>query len=404
MTIERIGLAEARRMALAAQGFAARRPERAGARRVAGAIERMGLLQLDSVNVLARSHYLPVFARVGAYDQASLDARAFDARRRTMFEYWAHEASLLPLALHPLLRWRMARAERLQDIYSGLAKFARENGTYVASVLAELRARGPLCVSDLSNPGPRRTPGWWGWNEGKAALEYLFCTGQVTAHSRRNFERVYDLTERALPAEILALPTPREGDAQRELIRIAARALGVATETDLRDYFRLPVADTKARIAELVEAGELAPTAVETWRHPAYRARDATAPRRVHAAALLSPFDPLIWERTRTERLFGFHYRIALYTPAHKRVHGYYVLPFLLGERLVARVDLKSDRQEGVLRALAAHGEPDIDRPSVAAALAQELARMARWLGLGRVAIGARGDLARELRRAARPA
>lgn len=402
MTADHISLAEARRLALAAQGFAARRPERAGWRRVAGAIERMGLLQLDSVNVLARSHYLPVFARAGAYDQAALDARAFDAKRRTMFEYWAHEASLLPLALHPLLRWRMARAERMQDVYSGLAKFARANRTYVAAVLAELRDRGPLFVSDLSNPGARRAPGWWSWNEGKAALEYLFCTGQVTAHSRRNFERVYDLTERALPAEILALPTPPEDEAQRELIRIAAGALGVATETDLRDYFRLPVADTKARLAELVEAGELVPTMVETWRHPAYRAKDATAPRRVHAAALLSPFDPLVWERARTERLFDFHYRLEIYTPAHKRRFGYYVLPFLLGERLVARVDLKSDRPQGVLRVLATHGESGVDRPAVAQALAQELRRMADWLGLAHVQIGPRGDLARELRGAAR--
>jgi uncharacterized protein YcaQ len=406
-TTHHLSLAEARRIALVAQGFGARRTAGpAGWRRVHGAVERMGLLQLDSINVLVRSHYLPVFSRLGAYDQAALDARAFAPRRRALFEYWGHEASLLPLDLHPLLRWRMARAERLDGVYGECAGLARDKPGYVAAVLAEVRDRGPISARELGEKG--NGGGWWQWHDGKTALEYLFWSGQVTTASRRGFERVYDLTERVLPAELLARPTPPEAEAQRALLRLAARALGVATEADLRDYFRLPAREAKARVAELAEDGALVPAAVEGWRQPAYLdpsfetafSPGARAPRRVRGAALLSPFDPLVWERARTERLFGFRYRLEVYTPAPKRRHGYYVLPFLLDERLAARVDLKADRPAGALRVLAAHGEAGIDEGRVAAALDEELARLAAWLGLERVVLGRRGDLLPALRRA----
>ncbi len=398
MTTDGIGRDEARRIVLAAQGFGQRRgPGRADWRRVRRAIERMGLLQIDSVSVLVRSHYLPAFSRVGAYDRAKLDTKAFDPRRRELFEYWGHEASLLPLAAHPLLRWRMARAERLEGIYSGTARFVRERRDYIAAVLAEVERRGPVRARDF-NDG-RRRGGMWERHDGKVALEYLFWSGRVTAVTRRGFERIYDLTERVLPADIVALPTPPEADAQRALVRIAGRALGIATEADLRDYFRLATADAKRCVAELVEAGDLRPVRVEGWRQPAYLDAGARLPRRVGGSALLSPFDPLIWERARTERLFGFRYRLEIYTPAPKRRHGYYVLPFLLDERLVARVDLKSDRAASTLRVLAAHGEAGTDPDGVAAALADELRRLAAWLGLDRVTIGRRGDLATVLRR-----
>ncbi|MEK0084343.1 winged helix-turn-helix domain-containing protein [Benzoatithermus flavus] len=396
-----LSLGEARRLALAAQGLARPRPrhppDAAGLRR---AIRRLALLQLDSVNVLARAHYLPLFARQGAYDRALLDRLACHdgapARRsrRTLFEYWAHEASLLPVELQPLLRWRMARAEAGEGVWSGIAALGREQPELVRRVLDEVRARGPLGVSDLPDPGSRRG-GWWGWNHGKTALEWLFWTGRITAAGRRNgFERLYDLPERVLPEAILSAPTPDPADAQRELLRCSAAALGIATEADLRDYFRLPVADARARLQELVEAGELVPVQVEGWRQPAYRAADITIPRRAQTTALLAPFDPLIWERARTERLFGFRYRIEIYTPAERRRYGYYVLPFLQGDRLVARVDLKADRARGRLLVRSAHGEPGIDAREVAEALAAELAHMSAWLGLGSVTVEPAGDLA----------
>ena len=393
-----IGRDEARRIALAAQGFGDRRPgDRANWTRVRRAIERMGLLQIDSVSALVRSHYLPAFSRIGPYDRAKLDAKAFDPRHRDFFEYWGHEASLLPLAMHPLLRWRMAQTERLEGISGGLARFVRERREYIATVLSEVRERGPLSSRDFNDPSHRRE--MWEWHDGKIALEYLFGCGHVTVLTRRGFERIYDLTERVLPPDVIALPTPPEADAQRQLVRIATRALGIATEADLRDYFRLPTADAKRCVAELVEAGDLRPVRVEGWRQPAYLDPGARLPRRIRGSALLSPFDPLIWERARTERLFGFRYRLEIYTPAPKRRHGYYVLPFLLDERLVARVDLKSDRPAATLRVLAAHGEPGTNHGDVAAALADELHRLTSWLGLDRVTVGRRGDLATALRR-----
>jgi uncharacterized protein len=380
---ESISGAEARRLALAAQGFARPRPDRAvGSADVLRTVRRLGLVQIDSVNVLVRSHYLPVYSRLGVYAPDLLDASVYGGRRRSLFEYWGHEASLLPVEQQPLLRWRMQRAKDGDGLWSGVARFGRQQAAYCNEVLAQIREQGPLGVSELQSAG-RRSGAWWGWSDGKVALEWLFWSGQVTTHSRRRFERVYDLTERVLPRRIVALPTPPIEDAQRELVRIAARAMGVATERDLRDYYRLKPVDARARIAELVELCELTPVRVEGWDRSAYLVADARIPRRIEARALLSPFDSLVWFRDRLQRLFEFHYRIEIYTPAHKRVHGYYVLPFLLGDRLVARVDLKAERESGVLRVIATHYERGVDRRAAASELRAELALMAEWLGLG---------------------
>lgn len=347
-------------------------------------IARLGLLQIDSVSAVVRSHYLPLFSRLGPYPRAELDRLAYAGRRRRLFEYWGHEASLLPVAAQPLFRWRMDRARAGRGIYRGIADFARAQPAFVDRVLAEIRERGPLTAGELAE-GERGSGGWWGWSQGKLALEYLFWAGLVTTGTRRGFERVYDLPERALPGSVLAVPTPDAAAAQRELLRLAARALGVATAADLRDYFRLDAGDVPARLAELAEAGDLLPVRVEGWTQSAWLDHRARLPRRAEAAALLSPFDSLVWERARTERLFGFRYRLEIYVPAHKRLHGYYVLPFLLGDRLVARVDLRSDRKASCLRVLRVHLEPGVAVGSVEEPLARELELLARWLELERV-------------------
>ncbi|MGD9736390.1 MAG: winged helix-turn-helix domain-containing protein [Solirubrobacterales bacterium] len=403
-----LSLRQARATALAAQGFARRRPSgRVDARHLRRLIDDVGLLQLDSVNVLSRAHYLPAFSRLGPYPREALDRLAFHrdggaggragSKRRQLFEYWAHEASLLPVELQPQLRWRMARVDSLA--WKSVARIGRERPKLVAWVLDQVRERGPLRASQLGVPRrPRGRGEMWSWSEEKTALEHLFFAGEVSAAGRLNFERLYDLPERVLPAEVLATPTPAEDEAQRRLVMVAANRLGVATEPDLGDYFRLPRADSKARVAELVEAGELLPARVEGWAKPAYLPADLL-PRRnaVAARALLSPFDSLIWARERTERLFDFHYRIEIYTPAAKRRHGYYVLPFLLGERLVARVDLKSDREGGALLVRGAFSESGAEPAVVARELAAELRSMAAWLGLERVEVARKGDLARPL-------
>jgi uncharacterized protein len=386
----------ARRIALAAQGLADPRPAAAPSRRgLRTLIDRLGVIQIDSVNVLARTHYLPAFSRLGPYPREMLEDAAW-GKKPTLFEYWGHEASLLPMALQPLFRWRMERA-RAGETWSGLARFARERRDYIDQVLARIEREGPITGGDLAD-GPRQA-GWWSWSNGKAALEWLFWTGMVMTRTRRGFERVYDLTERVLPPAILRQPTPNEADSHRRLLKIAARALGIATEGDLRDYFRMPVAETRARIRDLVESGDLTQVIVEGWRQPAYLAPGAREPRRAGAAALLSPFDNLIWRRERAERVFGARIRLEIYTPAHKREHGYYVLPFLQGEAITARVDLKADRQAGVLRVQAAHLEPGAAAGGTAPALAAELALMADWLGLDGVHVAGKGGLAAGLAR-----
>jgi uncharacterized protein YcaQ len=391
---------QARRIALIAQGFARRQPEAATRRDVARLADHLGVLQIDSVNVLARAHLLPGFSRLGAYDTADLDVLSYGGRRRRLFEYWGHEASLMPVGLQPLLRWRMARAARGEGIYGDLARFGRERADIVAKVRRDVLRNGPLSAADLDHEH-KGDGGWWGWSEGKRALEWLFWAGEVTTATRRGaFERVYDLTERVLPQAVLDAPTPDEAEAQRALLRRSAAALGIATARCLRDYYRLDAADAARRLPELVEAGDLIPAEVKGWGQQAYLWRDAPRPRRVEAQALLAPFDPLIWQRERTENLFGVRVRLEIYTPAEKRTHGYYVLPFLMGEHIVARVDLKADRAARTLRVQAAHGEPGHDAAEVAPALAAELARMAAWLGLGDIAVEPRGDLAAVLSRA----
>jgi uncharacterized protein YcaQ len=396
--VERLPAALARRIALAAQGFADPRP--AGpvtVRQLRRMTERLAVIQIDSVNVLSRSHYLPAFSRLGSYPRAALDD--LTARRHAVFEYWAHEASFLPVQLQPSLRWRMAAAE--QHAWGNMVRLQRERPEYVAEVLDRVRSDGPLKAGDLAEPRPDRPGAMWNWHDGKIALEWLFFTGEVTAtHRTTAFEKVYDLTERVLPPDVLRAPTPEPADAIRELVRTAARALGVATERDLRDYFRLVPAAARQAIAELADARELQPVEVAGWGAPAWLDPAARRPRWIRARALLSPFDSLVWERPRVERIFGFRYRLEIYTPAAKRVHGYYVLPFLLGDRLVARVDLKADRQAGVLRVQAAHGEEGIERPLVAAALTDELRLMADWLELDDIGVADRGDLAPDLARA----
>ncbi len=395
MAVETLSAAQARRIALAAQGFAEPRPAgRVDARHLRRVLDRVGLLQIDSVNVLIRSHYLPLFARLGPYPRELLDRLAWGGARRELFEYWGHEASLIPLRLHPHLRWRMAQAAT--SAWSGIVRVSRDNPGLVDKVRALVAEQGPIGAGAIEVDRRNRPGTMWNWHDGKVALEWLFYCGEVSAAARPNFERRYDLTERVIPARVLATPTPPVEEAQRELLRVAARGLGVATEPDLRDYFRLRPADSRTRLAELVEAGELVPVAVQGWRQPAYLWPGSRLPRRVNARALLSPFDSLVWERQRTERLFGFRYRIEIYTPAAQRVYGYYVLPFLLGERIVARVDLKSDRKNGLLLVQAAHAEqavPVREVAEVAEQLAAELWSLAGWLGLGRVQVASRGGL-----------
>jgi uncharacterized protein YcaQ len=382
---ESLSAAEARRLALASQGFARPRAINPspgwGLRRVLGDV---GLLQIDSVNVICRAHYLPAFSRLGPYQRETLDRASHRAPRR-LFEYWGHEASLIPAGLQPALRWRMERAA--DEAWVGVRRVAEENPEIVERVLSEVRDRGPLAASELSEEGPRTGGTWWDWSDGRLAIAWLFWTGQVTPARRRNFERLYDVPERVLPADVIAAPTPSVEDAQRELVRVAARALGVAAERDLRDYFRLPLADTRARVAELVEEGELRPVEVEGWgRLQGYLANGARIPRRVDARALIGPFDSLLWERSRVERIFGFAFRLEIYVPKPKRIHGYYVLPFLLGDRLVARVDLKAHRERGQLEARAVHLEPDPPAETLGA-LRDELKLMAGWLGLEQVSL-----------------
>ena len=404
-----LSAAQARRVAIAAQGLATARPKgRVDVRHLRRALDRVGIVQLDSVNVFSRSHYMPLFSRLGPYPRETLDeltvhqdgqgGRA-SADRRELFEYWGHEASLIPIDMQPLLRWRMARADDLA--WTGVARVAKDDPELVKRVLGLVREQGPIRAADVGSPKRVRQAGeMWNWNAGKKALEYLFFSGQVTAERRVNFERLYDLPERVLPAPMLAMPTPPEAEAQRELLLFAARRLGVATEPDLGDYFRLPRKDSKARLAELVEAGALRTVAVEGWSAPAYASADLAVPRRIRARALLTPFDSMVWARERTERLFGFRYRIEIYVPAPKRIYGYYVLPFLLGDRLVARVDLKSDRQAGVLRVAGAFAEPGVDEDEVARELADELRLVTEWQGLGGIKVARKGDLAAKLRKA----
>jgi uncharacterized protein YcaQ len=393
-----LSAAQARRIAIAAQGLATAAPDCAavGMRQLSATVERIGLLQIDSVNVLTRAHYLPLFSRLGPYDVDLLHRAAGRAPRR-LVEYWAHEASYIPVGTHPLLRWRMAR---WRDVAWGrLRTFADEHGDLFAAVRAEVEAHGPLTSREieaaLAHDAPRGKEHWgWNWSLVKQALEALFWAGEITAAGRTSqFERRYDVPQRVLPRDVWTASTPPDAEAFAGLIGIAARAHGVATEGELRDYFRLSVDDARTGIAIGVEEGDLLPVSVDGVSQRAYLWHAARVPRRVDAAALLAPFDPLVWERSRVEALFGMRYRIEIYVPEAQRVHGYYVLPFLYGDRLVARVDLKADRGAGVLLVRSAWAEPALPDGAVEA-LRAHLRRLATWLRLDDVVVEPRGDLA----------
>ncbi|MGH3447314.1 MAG: winged helix-turn-helix domain-containing protein [Nocardioidaceae bacterium] len=361
-------------------------------------LARTGVLQIDSVNVLQRAHYMPLFSRMGPYD-VSLLTRAAERRPRRLVEYWAHMAAYMPVELWPLMRHRMARAHT--EAWGGPRRIYQRKPGLVSGVLSEVASRGPVTARDIDDDLPKLRTDWgWNWSEVKQALEFLFFAGEVTAAGRNGqFERRYDVPERVLPSHVLRQPPPAPEQAHIELIRRAAVAHGVGTEPCLRDYYRMHPAQARPAIAALVEAGELLPVSIEGWRRPAYLHQDARHPRSVGARALLSPFDPVVWERARTEHLFGFRYRIEIYVPEAKRVHGYYVLPFLLGDSLVARVDLKGDRSIGALIVKSAFAEPAAPAET-AEQLAAELWQLAGWLGLGDLVVEGRGDLAGSLRAA----
>ncbi len=372
-------------MALAAQGFGAPHPSSVGTRQLNLAMQRLGVLQIDSVNVFERSHYLPLFARLGPYDKALLDKLTF-AKRAPYVESWAHQAAFVPMEDWPLWQWRRRHYRERHRQWSA------DHQSMLDFVLAELRQRGPLTAGMIEHDDSRRKGSWWGWSEVKTALEVLFFQGDVVASHRKNFERYYDLPERRIPAELLDRDVP-EDDAVRELVRASVRAHGIGTVRDIADYFRMLQAPVKAALDELVDEGELHRVQVEGWgKAPAYLHQDARMPRRIEAAALLSPFDPVVWERDRTLRMFGFHYRIEIYTPAPKRKFGYYTLPLLIDEALVGRIDLKTDRQAGVLRVQSAWREGDaaVDLERVA----ELLRSIADWQGMGGVEVMRRGDLA----------
>lgn len=381
---------QARRLALSAQGFTDLRPtgtvDRRHGRRV---FDRVGLIQVDSVNVLTRSQELPLFARLGGHRR---DLIPMMLNAGELFEYWGHEASLIPVDQHHLFRWKM-EAARTGQTWPGIARLQREQPGFVQGILEEVEARGPLSAGELSMGSKKQGP-WWGWGDGKMALEYLFWSGDLTARRRAgNFEREYAVPSAVIPPHVLARPTPTEHQARKELLMRAARAMGVATAKDLADYHRQRPTVIRPLLAELVEAAVLLPVEVEGWKDAAYLDPTAKIPRRVDARAVLSPFDSLVWNRDRAERLFDFQYRIEIYVPQPKRVYGYYVLPFLLGDRLAGRVDLKADRHAGVLRVPGAHIEPGWSPIEVAEALAAELHLMAAWLGLSDVVVGHHGAL-----------
>jgi uncharacterized protein YcaQ len=393
--VSTISPALARRIALAAQGFG--RPQSAtepGTRQLSGLVERLSLLQIDSVNVFERSHYLPAFARLGAYDKDKLDRVTYSKK---VTEYWAHEASFIPVDTLPLLRWRM------QDFRDRSARdpksWHHSNSEMIRWLKDELAEKGPLRASEIEHDANRRSGPWWGWSDVKIGLETLFRWGDVATAGRSRFERVYALPEQVLDASVLDASPARE-DAVRSLVSLSARAHGIGTAADLADYFRLKAVDALPAIRDLEESGELLPVSVPGWGKPAWLHRDARLPRRIQAEALLSPFDPVVWQRDRALRLFDFHYRIEIYTPEPKRVFGYYVLPILVDDRVVGRLDLKNDRQAGVLRVRAAWAEENAPADT-AERILPVLRQTAEWQGLSDIEVTDRGTLAPALAAAA---
>ncbi|HSJ71983.1 MAG TPA: crosslink repair DNA glycosylase YcaQ family protein [Acidimicrobiia bacterium] len=381
----------ARRIALGAQGF--------GGSPVAGRVDvrhfrrvmrTLGLVQLDSVNVAVRTHYMPFYSRLGPYDRNALDT--WLNRSGEHFEYWAHEAAVLPVDRQPLWRWKMATIKP----WSRAVAFIAEHPGIVERVLEQVRDSGPLTVSDLDGPSHRNTP-WWGYGPAKVVLEHLFDRGEVTALRTGKFMRLYDIPERMLPTRVLDMPTPTKDEAYRKLLREAVRHHGIGTASDIADYYRLHIPTARPMLAALADAQEIIEVQVPGWKGPVYLDPDATRPRSITATTLLSPFDPVVWCRPRVERLFGFRYRIEIYVPEKDRIHGYYVFPFLLDGDLVARVDLKADRAAGKLLVRSAFAEAEVDRRTVARALAPELERFAAWLGLNGIRVDPKGDLAPDL-------
>ncbi|MEU5407923.1 winged helix-turn-helix domain-containing protein [Nocardia asteroides] len=396
--MQRMNAATARRIALAAQGFGKRRPAKPNRRAVLDVVARTRLLQLDSVSAVVRAHYAPVFSRIGPYDRTLLERAAWSdspRARRGLVEYWAHEAALIPVADWPLLRWRMT--EYQDGRWAGMRKAAERNPTLGKDILDVVTEVGAASAGEIERhlelDKPRAKGTWWNLSDTKLVCEQLFAAGELSIARRAGFTRHYDLTERVVPADVLDRRVP-EDEAVRELLRRSARALGIGTEADLRDYYRLQRRQSAPAIADLVDAGELIPVDVDGWDAPAYLHPEASTPRRITGAALLCPFDPLIFFRPRTQRIFGFHYRIEIYTPEPKRVHGYYVFPFLLDGELVGRVDLRAERGSGRLLAPGAFAEPGHATAETAAALRVALREMADWLELDEVVIGERGDLA----------
>lgn len=389
--VDSVSPAAARRIALAAQGFARPRPDAVGTRQLNLALERIGLLQLDSVNVLERSHYLPMFARLGAYDKALLDRLTF-AKKAPYREYWAHEAALIPLEDWPLFGFRR---QDYRDYYSvANDPWLAAHADTLAWLRAELAEKGPLPASKIERDAaaPRRGS-WWDWDEVKRGLERMFRFGDVVSAGRTGFERTYALPEQVMPTEVYRREVPRE-EAVRTLMERAARAHGIGTLSDFADYYRLKTADAKPALASLVDEGVVHEVSVPGWKKAAYLHRDARIPRRIETTALLSPFDPVVWERDRALRMFGFHYRIEIYTPAPKRVYGYYTLPVLVDDALVGRIDLKNDRKRGVLRVQSAWREEGVT-DAVAERIVPALRELAAWQGLGELEVVDRGDLAR---------
>lgn len=394
-----LSIGQARRTALGAQGFAGATPKgRIDRRHLHRTMDRLQLLQLDSVPAVMRTQYMPLFSRLGVYRSGLLDDVAYgdDA----WFEAWAHEASLLPMASEPLFRWSRRRAAEGRT-WKGLVELAEREPAYVANVREEVAARGPLAASDLSDPRPRSGE-WWGSRSiGQLALDWLFRIGELGVRRTGNFEKQFDLFERIVPDEVRAQPTPSDTEAMRELLLRSAAAHGVGTADCLVDYFRLPVREAKPLLVELAADGLLEPVEVEGWRKPAYLHPDAKLPRAIDRATLVSPFDPVVWNRDRALNLFDFHYRIEIYVPAAKRQYGYYVLPFLLGDRLAGRFDLKTLRDERVLHVKASFVEPWADLHEVAEAAVPALRRLAEFVGADDLRIERRGDLAPALLEAA---
>ena len=403
-TVDHLSSSEARRLALRSLGFGARKPARAGSAHVRATADRLSAIQIDSVNVLARAHYLPTFSRYGPYPMSALDELAHT--RRELFEYWGHAACFLPIDLHPFMRWRM---NGQAEAWGGLD---RTRTDFIEAVYREVAERGPMSAGEISMGG-KSTGAWWGWSEGKRAIEILFAQGRVAVAGRRNFERLYDLPERVFPKAVLDANTVAARDAKKELLVRAARAMGVGTAKDIAQYFhvdawwdrssvngRRPPAKPHLLVEELVEDGRLEPVGVEGWKQPAFVVPGVRLPASIDARAIVSPFDPVLWERTWTKAVFDFEYQIEIYVPAPKRIYGYYVLPFILGDRFAARVDLKGDRKASTLVVHAAWVESGLDAGAVAAALADELRSMAGWLSLESFRVGRKGNLARALRQA----